>query len=325
MPLFKDKSADRLYAHLLNLGIQVQLLHEHSLQKVATKKNKVGTILLGIITGGWDPERKSLGLIQVTGKSIGYINVIRASGVSGQFRYRDYYLEYLVLLEDIPSSSCWAVLETKKRGLFRQEVVDIEWTGGTLADTLNGDLTLKDNLLNEFQLNSPLDIIVVPEPAYRCARIETAERLLCLPSGSLFDCLDRIAGLTAEHVTEVNSRPETILFEAKIEFNPRSKDAEAANCYVTDRHVRIESRQPLQIALYMLKDCHVYTPLPLSSFGAGTSVVSGSTVTLRYLDESGHRRKVEFEMETYEAGSLEKLIHGFYPQGITRGGEWEGR
>jgi len=297
MPLFKDKSADRLYAHLLNLGIQVQLVNEHSLKQVATRKQEVGTILLGIFTGGWDPERKSLGLLQVSGKSIGYINVIRVSGVSGQIRYRDYCLEYLVLLEDIPSNSCWAVLKTKKRGLLRREVVDIEWTGGTLADKLNGDLTLKENLLNEFQLNSPLDIRVAPEPAYQCARIETGEeRLLRLPSRSLFDCLDRIAGLTAEHVTEVNSRPETVLFEAKIEFNPRSNYAEVANCCVTDRHVRIDSREPFEIPLYTVQDCHVFRQYP--SFEAGISMVSGSTVTLKYLDESGHRQKVEFEMHT---------------------------
>lgn len=139
---------------------------------------------------------------------------------------RDYFLAYLVLLENIPPNSCRAVLETKKRGLFRRKLADIEWTGGILADKLNGDLTLKDNLLKEFQRNRPLDIIVVDEPAYRCARIETGERLLTpsrnlldgidriresgerrpipLPSGNLLDCIERIAGITAEHVTEVN-------------------------------------------------------------------------------------------------------------------------
>jgi len=233
MPLFRDKSADRLYAHLLNLGVQVELLKEHPLKQVSTEKVTFGERLLEIIDFlEVSDTRKSLGLIQVSGRSIDYINVICEIKASGDLMSRPYYLEYLVLLEDIPSSSCRAVLETKKRGLFQREVVDIEWTGGILADKLNGDLTLKDNLLKEFQLNNrPLDITVAPEPAYRCARIETSERYLkssplrlsklsehidrfvetgqshpiFLPSRNLLDCIDRIAGITTEHVKVVKA------------------------------------------------------------------------------------------------------------------------
>jgi len=305
MPLFGDKSADKLYAHLLKLGIQAEMLHGHPLQKVCTKKG-------GVL--GWGGEAKSLGLVQVAGKNIGYVNIIRQRHGSGQQEITFHYFEYLVPLREIPSSLCWAVLVTKKRGLFRREVVNIEWRGGTLADTLNGDPTLKQSLLMEFQLNRPLDILVAPEPIYRCIRIETGRHL---PSGSLFDYLDRVAVLTAGHVTEVNSQPETVLFEGKIEFNPHSKGAEVADCYVTDRHVRIESKEPFQVPLYMVEDCYVSTP-PMPSFGAGVPVVSYSAVTLRYRDESGNRRKVEFEMQTGYAAQLQSELRNSYPRGITR-------
>ena len=69
---------------------------------------------------------------------------------------------------------------TKKKGLFRREVVDIEWKGKTLAAALNSDLTLKESLLTEFRVNRPWNIVVAPEPIYRCMRIETD---LQLPSG----------------------------------------------------------------------------------------------------------------------------------------------
>jgi len=171
----RDKAADKLCAHLLASGIQAELLHEHPLQKVGAKRGK------------------SLGLVQVTGKNIGYVNLIKRSEYSllAGRALEEYYLEYLVPLRDIPSSLCWAALRTRTRSLLSREVVDIEWGGGSLADTLNGDLALKQRLLTEFRLNRPLGIEIAPEPVYRCIRIETDHRL---PSGRLFDCLDRVAG-----------------------------------------------------------------------------------------------------------------------------------
>jgi len=273
------KSADRLCAHFLVLGMRASILEKHPLQKVG---------------GG-----NSLGLVQVAERNIGYVNVLKYIDEGTAY----YYLDYLVPLKDIPSGLCWAELHTKKRGLLRREVVDIEWRGGTLADTLNGDLTLKQNLLIELRRNGPLDIQIAPEPVYRCVRIETEsvriEAELCISAG-MFDCLDRIAGLIQKHVAEVNSRPEEVLIEAKAEINPRSKDAEIVDCFVTDRRVLLKLREPLEIPLYMVENCYVSTSLP--SFGTGMAEVIRSTVTLTYRHESGHRQKTEFEMSTYNAG-----------------------
>ena len=303
----RDKTADKLYAHLLALGIEAEILQGHPLQKVSVK------------TSSWigfpSSQSRSLGLVKVHGKNIGYVNCVRDVVGGGPAASQEDYLEYLVPLREIPLGMCWAKLKTRKRGLLRRRVVDIEWGGGTLADMLNGDPTLKESLLMEFQLNRPLDIIVAPEPLHQCARIETTLHLpyLDLPSGSLFDCLDRIAGHIPSHVTEVNSRPEKVLLEVKVEINPGSKDAEVADCYVTDRHLIIKSREPLQIPMYMIEDCDVSI-----LFGAGMAEVSHSTVTLRYRDESGHRQKVEFGMQTYEAGSLRRTLSTSYPCGISR-------
>lgn len=287
----RDKAADELYAHLLLLGIDVQLVRKHPLQKVSK--------------GMWGGGRKSLGLVQVAGRNISYVNVIREAHETGSV----YYLEYLVPLKDMPSSLCQAELDMCSAEL---ETSNIEWRGGTLAERLNDDPTLKESLLMEFGMNEPLKIEIYLEPDYQCGMMETTRgNVLPLPSRSLFDCLDRIAGCIPEHLTEVTSRPERVLLEAKVEVNPDSKDAEVVDCYVTDRHVIIESKERLKITLYQIEDCHVSTPLP--SFGAAMAEVSYSTVTLRYLDESGRSRKVEFAMQTFDAGSLCNIVRRYRP------------
>lgn len=325
----RDKAADELCAHLRALGIPTELLHGHPLQKVGEKT------LRGWMEGGG----KSLGLVQVTGRNIGYVNVIQGArgGTSHSPPETVYYLDYLVPLGEIPLGICHAALETRKRWILWGEVLDIKWVGGSLASTLNDDLALKQSLLIEFRLHRPLGIEIAPEPVYQCARISTrgvtkhhgllrpqyllrsGGAVLHLPSGSLFDCLDRIAGHIAPHVTEVNSRPEEVLLKAKVEVNPRSKDAEVADCYVTVRHVLLESREPLKIPLYQVDDCHVSTTIPTEGAAmANYSRMASSVVTLRYCDASGHRRTVEFAMSTFDAGALYNTVIHSYPCGISR-------
>ena len=310
MQLFRGKTADRLCNHLRLLGIEAEILQGHPLQKVGASGAKL------------------LGLVQVAGRNIGYVNIIRASMSSQGGTHVEYCLNYLVPLGQIPSSLCRAVLVTKKQGLLRREVVDIEWGGGTLADTLNGDQSLKQSLLMEFRLNGPVEIAIAPEPIYRCTRIETwgiTQRGFLpgsdfhLPSGSLFDCLDRIAGHIPPQVTEVNSQPEQVLFEAKVEVNPGSKKAEVASCSVTDRHLRIESREPLQIPLYMVEDCWVWLKYPEVTVRAGTSdSMFNHVVTMRYRDASGRRRTTEFAVMQGSGGDIRDILSNAYPRGITR-------
>ena len=109
---------------------------------------------------------------------------------------------------------------------------------------------------------------------------------------------------------------EKVIFRARVEINPHLENTEVADCYVTEGSFVIESREPLQIPWYMIEECSSYTPTP--SFGVGMPTVSYSTVMLRYRDELGSGRKVEFEMPTIDAGSLEMELRNSYPQGITR-------
>lgn len=193
----RDKAADNLCADFRAMGIDAQLLRKHPLQKVGTEKSSL-----------WElgAEKKSLGLIQVGGKNIDYVNVIRLT--SGQHQDVEYRLEYLVLLAGIPSSlSCETKLKKRTKSRFSRKVVDIAWEGDTLADTLNADLSLKESLLTQCRENSQLKIEIVPESAYGCTRIETRgiqrERwfrgpVIRPPSPSMFDCLNRIAGHVAK-------------------------------------------------------------------------------------------------------------------------------
>lgn len=287
-----------LYKHLHSLGIQVDKTHGHPLQKVCTVKGSF-----------WSGHRaKSLGFIQITGNNIAYINVIEDCYGGYRYTFTSYYLEYLIPISEIPSSLCRATLSIKKRGLLRRKVVDIEWHGGTLADKLNDDSTLNQDLLMAFQLDRPIGITVIPEPIYRCIRIETD---LHLPSRSLFDCLCRIAQLSAENVAEVKSEPETILFETKIDINQDSTDTKVVDCRVTDRYVYISSKEAIRIDWYSVEDFIVTPVIELGKVGH-------STVMLRYLDESGQRRKLGFRMDTYDAGCLDYTLRRSYPSDISR-------
>lgn len=296
-----------LYKHLRSLGIQVDKTHGHPLQKVCTVKWSF-----------WSGHSaKSLGLIQITGNNIAYINVIEDCYGGYRFTSTSYYLEYLVPISEIASSLCRAILSSKKRGLLRRKVVDIEWHGGTLVDRLNDDSTLNQDLLTAFQLDRPIGITVTPEPTYQCIRIETD---LHLPSRSLFDCLDRIAGHAVQHVTELNSRPEKEIFKSEVKMVSGLKHAGLINCRVTDREVVLESTEPLRIPWYQVDECSYQLasyPEQVSPTEAGQGA-RNSITTIRYHDKSGRGRKVEFEMNTMDAWTLKDAISRSYPLGIRR-------
>lgn len=296
--------SDKLCAHLLSLGIQAEILPRHSLEEVGITRDMLWS---GRI---W---RESLGSVQVVGKRIGYINII-SERMESERSYHEVgrFLEYLVTLKEIPSSLCWAVLVAEERGLLRRKVIDIDWRGGSIAEKLNSESTLKQNLLMEFQLSGPLNVVIAPEPIYQCIRIETPHRL---PSANFFDCLELLARHIPQHVTELNSRPETVLLESKIEFNPHFKDDEIADLYVTDRCLRINSKKSFQIPLYMVDDCDVLSQRVYEA--ASRQAVNGYMVALKYFDESGHRRKVEFRMHT-GAVFLRDTIRTSYRYGISR-------
>jgi len=48
---------------------------------------------------------------------------------------------------------------------------------------------------------------------------------------------------------------EKVLFKARITINPRSKNAEVADSYITEESIAIHSSEPLQIPLDRVEDC----------------------------------------------------------------------
>ena len=182
----RDKTGDKLCTHFLTLGIDAEKLHKHPLEKAG---------VWGVLT-----RERHGSLVRVAGKNIGYVSVLKASSEQGTA----YHLDYLVPLRDTPSHLCRAKLTEKHRAFWSSEIVDIEWKGETLADSLNHDLTLKQSLLEEFRLSKPFSIDITPWSAYQSAKLKTraAGTGFHFPSRNMFDCLDRIAA----HVIECNGR-----------------------------------------------------------------------------------------------------------------------
>jgi hypothetical protein len=165
-----------------------QLLHH--LQEIGIK--------VSLAEGGVDEERlgvsrsfmrSSVGVIEITGRNIDYINVI---GVASQYGV-NYFLDYLV------RSPGWSgKRRQKKTRMVRKKspaiwgkVVDIEWKGDVyLSQQLNLDYRLKDILLQTELKELKGNIKILPEPKYGYTRVRTP---YLLPSLDLFEAIDIIA------------------------------------------------------------------------------------------------------------------------------------
>lgn len=150
----KDERADKLCTHFLTMGIDAEKLRRHPLERAG---------VWGVLTR----ERGLAPLAKVAGKNISYVMVQKVSSEAGPRAGTHYLLDHLVPLRETPSRLCRARLGTKTKSFWSTEIVDIEWKGETLANTLNDDLTLKQRLLEEFQLNKPLTIEITPRLAYQ--------------------------------------------------------------------------------------------------------------------------------------------------------------
>ena len=133
--------------------------------------------------------RSSVGVIEIAGRNIDYVNVI---GVASQYGV-NYFLDYLV------RSPGWSgKRRQKKTRMVRKKspaiwgrVVDIEWKGDDyLSQQLNLNYQLKDMLLQTDFKKLKSDIKIFPEPKYAYARVRTA---YLLPPLDLFEAIDIIA------------------------------------------------------------------------------------------------------------------------------------
>ena len=170
-----SQTVEQLLHHLQEIGIKASLAEKG----VDAEKMGVGRSFM----------RSSVGVIEMAGRNIDYINVI---GVASQYGV-NYFLDYLV------RSPGWSgKRRQKKTRMVRKKspaiwgrVVDIEWKGDDyLSQQLNLDYRLKDILLQAELKELKGNIEIFPEPKYEYARVRTA---YLLPSLDLFEAIDIIA------------------------------------------------------------------------------------------------------------------------------------
>jgi len=170
-----SQNVEQLLHHLQGIGVKA------SLAEGGGEEWKVGVSRSFV--------RSSVGVIEISGRNIDYINVI---GVASQYGV-NYFLDYLV------RSPGWlGNRRQKKTRMIRKKspaiwgrVVDIEWKGDYyLSQQLNLDYQLKDILLQTDFKKLKSNIIIFPEPKYAYARVRTA---YLLPSLDLFEAIDIIA------------------------------------------------------------------------------------------------------------------------------------
>lgn len=218
--MFRDKTPDKLCAHLRSMGLGAQLLPEHPLmQKVGAGEKflaRVAESVAGVfgVAGAWE----SIGVIQIAGGNISYVYVARRDVPSWDGgSYPEYRVDYLVSQEKYPLAFYGKTAlrkQYKRKVPFSHEVVDIEWEKGgvftdrgldewgfspkeTLGKRLNADLSLKDSLLmlmREESKGGEFEIEVVDfELAHQLAAIRVTYTRSPRLSPGMFDCLDRIA------------------------------------------------------------------------------------------------------------------------------------
>ncbi len=168
------QNVEQLFHHLQEIGVKA------SLAEKGVDEEKVGLSRYFM--------QSSVGVIEIAGRNIDYINVI---GVVSQYGV-NYFLDYLV------RSPGWSgEKKRKKTRIVRKKspaiwgrVVDIEWKGDVyLSQQLNLDYRLKDILSQTDLKKLKSNIVIFLEPKYEYARVRTT---YLLPSPDLFEAIDII-------------------------------------------------------------------------------------------------------------------------------------
>ena len=164
----------RLCAHLVNLGVDAELVEKESPEDV--EATSLFTPFKGFVL--------DVGNIRVTGKEINLIQVTE------YFSEEPPEIDYAVKgqIED-KEESVTAKTEARRKGLFRKQAVDFTWIGGEIADLLNKDQSLKELILEEQMLNYS-DIEIKPDTKRRYVGIHTRGKF---PSEKLFEGYNTIA------------------------------------------------------------------------------------------------------------------------------------
>jgi len=170
-----SQNVEQLLHHLQEIGVKA------SLAEGGGEEGKVGVSRAFM--------RSSVGVIEIAGRNMDYINV---TGAASQYGV-NYFLDYLVRSPGWPGNRRQKKtrMVKKKSPAIWGRVVDIEWKGDDyLSQQLGLDYRLKDILLQKDFEKLKSNIIIFPEPKYAYVRVRTA---YLLPSLDLFEAIDIIA------------------------------------------------------------------------------------------------------------------------------------
>ena len=169
------QKGEELCQHLKEMGVKAYIVEAGGEQEKIGLKRSSG--------------EKSMGVVELKGRNIDFINII---GVSSQYG-TNYFIDYLVKTPNIIENRTLkkTSLIKKKSSPLRGKVVAIEWKGDeSLAQSLNFDYSLQDRLLGSNLKDSRGSIWIFPEPKHGYARIRTA---YTLPSTEAFEAINTIA------------------------------------------------------------------------------------------------------------------------------------
>jgi len=168
-----SQNVEQLLHHLQEIGVKA------SLAEKGVDEEKVGVSRSFM--------QRSVGVIEIVGRNIDYMNVI---GVASQYGV-NYFLDYLVRSPSRLGKRKKTRMVRKKSPAIWGRVVDIEWKGDDyLSQQLKLDYRLKDILLQTDFKKLKSNIEIFPESKYEYARVRTA---YLLPSPDLFEAIDIIA------------------------------------------------------------------------------------------------------------------------------------
>lgn len=170
------QNVDQLAQHLRQLGINV----------TAVSKDAIPSSL-GSNRSSF--KKNSVGLLEISGHHVSYINVI---GIASQYGVK-YYLEYLV------QNAAWAGrgsrkktrMVKKKSSFLWGKVTDIQWKGDYyLAQQLNLDYRVRDAILQSETEKIKHNFTIYPDVKQEYTRIRMD---YFMPSAGMFEAIDLIA------------------------------------------------------------------------------------------------------------------------------------
>lgn len=195
----RDKTRDELTVHLRTLGVSAEMVEKGAPEDIRGKR--FGEV--------------DLGSIRLGGGEIDVVQINRWS--SGGDDYEIYYnITFAVQVvaearrQDMKAHTKW---KTKAMNipLFGGQVLDVEWSGGEIANLLNEETSMRQALLEEARQKKLTEVTIEPDKEKPYVRIcvSGVDKKNVKISRSLFDCCNIMAGHIRKSLTTGASPAET--------------------------------------------------------------------------------------------------------------------